>query len=164
MISTLTGKYISDTDIKSKWKFSKPYVTGYDIFCSEVHNVAYGQVVYIGYEPDGTFTVNVKSNSGEILRYGNLRKVNIRTGQYAKEGESIGNVKEYVHFEYCTRWQGTSIFPVRVNSYCYYKQDPVDILEGTYVVFPGKELEASPTPKPTKVEYISEDQQKEFNS
>lgn len=162
MISTLTGNTIKESDILAKWKSKQPYVTGYDIVCSEVKNVAYGQIVYIGYDPNGTYTINVKSNSGEVLRYSNIRKVNIRTGQYAEKGESIGIAKTYVHFEYCTRWKGESIFPVRVNNYLYYKQDPKDILEGTYEIEPQRSLEYSPTPKPTTVTYASEDQEKEF--
>lgn len=136
MISTLTGS--SESKILRSWKTKEPYVTGYDIECDRVNNVAYGQIVYIGYDKNSsTYDVNVKCNNDEVLRYCNLKKLNVQTAEYIDAGTLIGHAKDYLHFEYCTLWATNKIFPVRVNQYCYYKQDPSSILDGTYL--PKKE-------------------------
>ena len=160
MISTLTGS--SSSTIKSRWSNTAPYVTGYDIVSNVAYSVAYGKVVYIGQEPDGTFTVNIKNNDDEVLRYGNLTSLLVRSSGEVKAGTKLGNVAKYVHFEYATRWQGNSRLPIRVNQYLYFKQDPTDIIEGKYL--PGQQpaLEYAPTRNISIVEYDSDEQEYEF--
>ena len=160
MISTLTGS--STSKIKSKWSDKVPYITGYDIYCDTAYSVMYGKVAYVGQEPDGTFTVNVKSNNDEILRYGNITQVYVGGSDNVKPGSKIGQVAKFVHFEYATRWQGSSTFPLRVNSYLYFKQDPGAIIEGTYLPKTEKVVEYAPTRNRSIVEYISTTQQYEF--
>ena len=103
------------------------------LLCEDVYNVAQGQIVDIQ-TSDGRAVVNVKCNPSEILRYGNLVELNCKKTYNAEIGAKLGIADEYVIFEYCTLWQGTSVYPVRVNGWTYYKQDPSDVLNGTYVL------------------------------
>lgn len=160
MISTLTGS--SSSTIKSRWSTTVPYVTGYDIITNVVYSVAYGKVVYVGQEPDGTFTVNIKCNDDEVLRYGNLTSLFIRSSDEVKAGTKLGNAAKCVHFEYATRWQGNSRMPVRVNQYLYFKQDPADIIEGKYLPSAQNAIEYAPTRNISVVTYDSDEQEYEF--
>jgi len=138
MISTLTGS--SSSKILRSWKATEPYVTGYDIECDYVKNVAYGQIVYIGYNKDEkTYDINVKCNNDEILRYCHLRKVNVHTAEWVETETLLGHARDFVHFEYATLWSTGKEFPVRVNQFCYFKQDPTPILEGKYL--PSREVD-----------------------
>ena len=158
MISSLTGS--STIRIKRIWSLQPPYATGFDIICKDVFNIAYGQVVYVG-QYDGLYTVNIKSNNNEVLRYGHLRYVSVNTGSYIKEGQRVGFSDEYLHLEYATTWKGSSLFPVRINDLTYYKQDPQDILDGGYTIEPEVALDYAPTSTLTQVTY-TEDQKSEF--
>lgn len=160
MISTLTGS--SSSKIIKKWTTTVPYVTGYDIATGAAYSVTYGKVVYIGQEPDGTFTVNIKCNDDEVLRYGNLTSLLVSSSNEVSAGTKLGNVARFVHFEYATRWQGNSRMPVRVNQYLYFKQDPSDILEGKYMPKRQPTLEYAPSRNITIVTYDSDEQEYEF--
>ena len=129
MISTLTGN--SKAKILNKDTISKE--NSARIQCEQVFNVAHGQIVYIG-TSEGRAFVNVKCNPSEVLRYGNLKELNCAQSYYATVGAQLGTADDYVIFEYCTRWQGESNYPVRINGYTFFKQDPTDVLEGTYTL------------------------------
>ena len=129
MISTLTGdstSVIENIDTVSTIKTAR-------LRCTDVYNVAHGQIVFIGAE-NGRAVVTVQCNPSEILRYGNLKELTCEKGYYAEIGAQLGTADKYVDFEYCTLWQGESNYPVRVKQFTYYKQDPTDILEGLYTV------------------------------
>lgn len=129
MIDTLTGtagSTIDNSDTVSQIKSAR-------VLCDTVYNVAHGQIVYIGVE-NGRAVVNVKCNPSEVLRYGNLKELNCQQSYFADIGAQLGIADRYVEFEYCTLWKGKSNYPVRINSWTYYKQDPTEILEGLYTV------------------------------
>ena len=160
MISTLTGS--SSSKIIRKWTTTVPYVTGYDIATSAAYSVTYGKVVYIGQELDGTFTVCVSCNSNEMLRYGNITELYVGASDEVATKQELGRVNKYVHLEYVTRWQGSSRFPVRINQYLYFKQDPVDIIDGTYLPAKDAPIQLDPTRNRSIVSYDSDEQQYEF--
>lgn len=160
MISILTGD--ASSAILAKWSDKKPYVTGYDIASSTACSVTYGKIVYVGQEPDGTYTVNIKCNDNEIFRYGNLSSIYVRSADGVGPGTLLGDVKKYIHFEYATRWQGDSTFPIRVNQYLYFKQDPRDIVESRYKPDEQPALEYAPSRTIRIVDYLTESQQSEF--
>ena len=163
MISTLTKS--SSSKIKQSYNVTKePYSTGIDVICDKVYNVAYGQVVYIGYDKNNqTYEINIKCNNDEILRYGNIKKLSVSTAEYVDEGTQLGITKDYVHFEYATRWSSTQQFPVRVNKFLYFKQDPSDILEGQYLPKKEVELTFDMTSYSSKPYYTSREIHNEFN-
>lgn len=160
MISTLTGS--SSSKIIRKWTTTVPYVTGYDIATSAAYSVTYGKVVYVGQETDGTFTINVKVNDNEILRYGNLSGTYVGGGSSVSPRTKLGDAIKYVHFEYLTRWQGNTNFPVRVNQYLYFKQDPGDIIDGKYLPSAEVAIQYDPSRNRSIVNYTSDEQQYEF--
>lgn len=129
MISTLTGN--SNSVIENKNEVSR--IKSARLLCENVYNVAHGQIVFIGTQ-DGRAFVNVKCNPSEVLRYGNLKELTCEKSYFANIGAQLGVADDYVIFEYCTLWKGQSNFPVRINNWTYYKQDPTDILEGRYTV------------------------------
>lgn len=160
MISILTGD--ASSKILNKWSPTKPYVTGYDIASTVANSVTYGKIVYVGQEIDGTYTVNVKCNDNEIFRYGNITTLRVGSATDVGPGTLLGGVNKSVHFEYATRWQGNSQFPIRVNSYLYFKQDPKDIVESRYRPDEQTELEYAPSRTIRIVDYLSDAQQSEF--
>lgn len=160
MISILTGD--ASSKIVNKWSTKKPYVTGYDIASTVAKSVTYGQIVYVGQEPDGTFTVNVKCNDNEIFRYGNITTLCVGSADHVGPGTKLGGVKKFVHFEYATRWQGDSLFHIRVNSYLYFKQDPTDVIQSRYKPDEEVALEYAPARSRVDMDYLSPGQQSEF--
>lgn len=129
MIDTLTGtagSTIDNKDTVSQIKTAR-------VLCDTVYNVAHGQIVYIGVE-NGRAVVNVKCNPSEVLRYGNLKELNCELNSFADIGAQLGVADGYVEFEYCTAWKGQSNYPVRINKWTYYKQNPSDVLDGSYTV------------------------------
>ena len=105
----------------------------------KVYNLFPGTVLFLGfYKGMGTITIAVSNH--EVVRYLNMR--NIKGWNYTSlpKGEYLGDAysPSGLQFEYCTQWKGESKYPVRVNSNMYFKQNPLDILNGIYV--PSKEL------------------------
>lgn len=160
MLSILTGN--GSGKIIRKWSTKAPYVTGYDIESDVANSVTYGKVVYVGQELDGTFTVNVKCNDNEIFRYGNIISPYVKSAIMVYAGDKLGDVRKYVHFEYATRWQGDSTFPIRVNQFLYFKQDPKDIIASKYKPSDQAPIEYSPTRNKSMLAYMSDTQQYEF--
>lgn len=129
MIDKLTGtagSKIDNTDTIATIKSAR-------VSCQNVYNIAPGEIVDIE-ASDGRAFVNVKCNPSEVLRYGNLKEVNCKKSYEASIGAQLGVADDYVIFEYCTAWQGQSVYPVRINNMTYYKQDPSDVLDGSYTV------------------------------
>lgn len=133
MTDKLTG--FADSKILSEWSTKYPYCTGTLVKCSDVYNVSYGKVLFIG-KMGSTYTVLVQCNSGECLRYSNLKSVNVSSNTIILENTLIGQADESVLFEYCTAWKGESTWPVRVGNVCFYKQNPSEILSGAYEIEP----------------------------
>ena len=107
---------------------------------SEVYSLFPGQVLFLGYYR-GKGTVYVAVSNHEIVRYMNLQKIEVWKGQSLQKGDLVGLVgnRSYLQFEYCTQWKGESVYPVRTDTKLYYKQNPIDILDGKYV--PTKEID-----------------------
>ena len=104
-------------------------LTGFTI----VNNLFAGTVVYIGvYQGKGSVYVQVSSH--EMIRYLNLQSIQVYKGTKLDKGAFLGTVSSKVGlgFEYCSQWKGDSIYPVRNDNKLYYKQNPIDILNGKY--------------------------------
>lgn len=132
MIADLTGS--SDSQIRNSYSAKPPYLMGTEIYTQNVLIIADGQIVGAGQEADGTWSISVKVNHNEVLRYCHLKNRQFGLAYTIRKGIKIGDAKEYVRFEYCTTWQGNSKFPVRLVNYTFFRQDPTDILEGRYTV------------------------------
>lgn len=129
MIDILTGT--AGSVIDNKDNISK--ILSARVLCDNVYNLFHGQIVYIG-ASNGRAVVNVKCNPSEVLRYGNLKELTCAKSYYAEKGAQLGIADGFVIFEYCTLWKGNSVYPVRINNFTYYKQNPSDILNGLYEV------------------------------
>lgn len=129
MIDILTGT--AGSVIDNKDDISK--ILSARVLCDNVYNLFHGQIVYIG-ASNGRAVVNVKCNPSEVLRYGNLKELTCAKSYYAEKGAQLGVADGFVIFEYCTLWKGNSVYPVRINNFTYYKQNPSDILNGLYEV------------------------------
>lgn len=150
--------------VKNAWTTIPPYCTGMDVYGKDCYSLAPGQVVYIGVNQNNTFVVNVKTNNNEILRYDNLMKLSVATGQQIEKDELVGvSSHGWLHIEYVTSWQGGSNFPVRVNDKLYYKQDPEDIVYERYQLEPISDVEYSASRGKPSVTFDTEYQQSEFD-
>jgi len=160
MISTLTGD--ANSQIRNKYSVKEPYVPGIDVFCQNVLSVTCGQIVYVGQDTTGRYSVSVKVNHNEVLRYTHLKNCQFEAGHEIFPNVKLGDADKYVRFEYCTSWKGASLFPVHINNYTFYKQDPTDILEGRYLPEANFGLTSQLPIGKVSVEYTSTTQQSEF--
>lgn len=110
------------SDKNSLYKEYK-YHTGIDVYGKSVYTYAPGVVLAAGSE-DGLYTVTVQYDAFSCLRYGHLNFVEVGAGDIVQAGSKIGIADKYLHFEYATKEKRNSVWPVRVGSQVYYKQDP----------------------------------------
>lgn len=137
ILEILTGqqksraKLVNEDDLKSS-KPSNFTATIKDI--TEVYAILPGEVLYVGYY-EGMGTLSVLVSDKELVRYLNLTDIQVIPGQSFKKGTYLGIAdKRYgLQFEYCSQWQGQSKMPVRLNNITYFKQNPIEVLEGLYV-------------------------------
>lgn len=136
-------------------------VIGLVIPADSVSSLYPGRVVYIGY--DGTsYTINVRTNVNEVLRYGNIDSVLIRVGDDVMAGQEIGIVKESYLLEYATTWRAESECPVRIADVTYYKQDPTEIVSGMYDLRQEASVDYKATSGIPRVAYTTSYAQEEF--
>lgn len=136
ILKTLTGEsdskaYLAnEDDLKSK-KPENFIATIKNI--DKVYSIYPGKILYIGvYKEMGTVSVQV--SDFEVVRYLNLKNIQVINGSTISAGQYLGEAsKQYgLQFEYCTQWQGESVFPVRLQNVTTFKQNPIDLLEGKY--------------------------------
>ena len=107
----------------------------------KVYSILPGQVMYIGvYKDVGSLTILVSDY--EIVRYLNVSQIQVQIGDTINSGRHIGIAdKRYgLQFEYCSQWQGQSKMPVRLSNRTFFKQNPMDLLNGVYVPKYNKEI------------------------
>lgn len=154
-----TCKLKNETDLKKTNPSSfTATISGVD----KVYSLFPGTVLFLGYYKGmGTLTVAVSNH--EIVRYLNLNQIQDWTFAELKKGDYIGTAYKQsgLQFEYATQWKGESPYPVRVKNNLFFKQNPIDILEGKYT--PTREVDIQPgiTLPRDKVEF-TEDQLKEW--
>ena len=156
-----TGKLYNEKDLLSDSPTS--FIATFSGI-QKIFNLFPGRVVYLGFYK-GLGTVSVQVSNHEVVRYLNLDTINVYKGNYLIEGENIGTVKtrRQFQFEYCTQWKGDSIYPVRFGTNLYFKQNPMDILNGLYV--PQEEITISPgITRPNDVVTLTEEQIGEWQS
>lgn len=136
LLTGSTCKLDNESDLKSKKpKTFTATISG----VSKVYNLFPGTVLFLGYYQNmGTVTIAVSNH--EIVRYLNLKDIQIWNSSKISAGQYLGETHKNkpLQFEYCTQWKGDSLYPVRVKNSLYFKQNPIDILEGLYV--PENEL------------------------
>lgn len=107
-----------------------PYHTSADILADMVYSISGGQVISVRNEENKTVSVSVLVNSNQLVRYGNLKIANVLEYETVSIGTSIGEADKYVKFEYCTKSQDNSKWPVRFPKYQFFKQNPNLLIEG----------------------------------
>ena len=103
------------------------YNTGIDIYCDKVYSYANGTIVAVG-SNGRTKSVTVQYDVFSCLRYENLSEVSVSAGDIVQAGFYIGKAHSYLHFEYITKGKDSSLWPVRIGSETYYKQNPISLL------------------------------------
>lgn len=105
------------------------YNTGIDLYGEQVYSYANGVVIAVG-SSGRTKSVTVQYDIFSCLRYENLSSISVSEGDIVQAGFNIGKAHGYLHFEYITKFKDTSIWPVRIGTETYYKQNPVGLLGG----------------------------------
>ena len=83
----------------------------------------------------GKYVVSTRVNAYEIVRYRNLKSVGVKINQKLSKGAYVGKAsKNTLLLEYATSWRGNSNLCVRISNKTYFKQNPIDILDGTYIL------------------------------
>ena len=98
--------------------------TGTDITADSVYSYASGTVLTASKEDLLHYCVTVQYDVFNILRYCNLKTLNVGAGDTVQNGSLIGSADKFLRFEYATKEQGSSKWPVRIGTQTYWKQDP----------------------------------------
>ena len=98
--------------------------TGTDITADNVYSYASGTVLTVSKEDLLHYCVTIQYDVFNILRYNNLKTVAVGAGETVQNGSLIGTADRFLRFEYATKEQGSSKWPVRVGAQTYWKQDP----------------------------------------
>lgn len=131
LTGTTTCKLNNEDDLK---KANPKTYTATISGAKKVYNLFPGTVLFLGYyRKMGTVTIAISNH--EIIRYCNLENIQYWSNSSALKGQYIGTAyaRTGLQFEYCTQWKGDSIYPVRIENKIYFKQNPLDILNGSYV-------------------------------
>ena len=80
------------------------------------------------YGEDVAESVTVQYDVFSCLRYENLSEVSVAVGDIIQAGFYVGKAHSYLHFEYITKGKDSSLWPVRIGSETYYKQNPISLL------------------------------------
>ncbi|MBP5433645.1 hypothetical protein [Ruminococcus sp.] len=103
--------------------------TGADITADSVYSYSSGRVIAVGKDTDlFSYSVTVQYDVFNILRYGNLSEIAVGAGDILQEGTLLGKADRFLHFEYATKEQGSSRWPVRVGDQTYWKHDPSELI------------------------------------
>lgn len=124
---------------------------------TKVYNLFPGTVLFLGfYKKMGTVTVAISNH--EIIRYCNLQDIQCWVNRPITKGQLVGTAftASGLQFEYCTQWKGDSIYPVRINNNLYFKQNPLDILNGIYTPVKETNIQYTSLKVDDKVQFTSE--------
>ena len=115
----------AEYDVLHSWTPTDPEIyTGTDITADQVFSYASGTVVAVGKEDLLHYCVSVQYDVFNILRYSNLKSVSVGAGDTIQNSALIGTADKFLRFEYATKQQGSSKWPVRIGTQTYWKQDP----------------------------------------
>lgn len=130
----------------------------------EVYSILPGTVLFLGFYK-GTGSLYISISKHEMVRYMNLDKIDVWKQSNVDKGTYLGviNSNKPLQFEYCTVYRDDSPYPVRYWDRTYYKQNPIDVLDGTY--WPYKEITIEPgIIRPGNTFDFTEQQRKEWFS
>lgn len=115
----------AEYDVLHSWTPVGSHIyTGTDIKAEQVFSYASGTVVAVGKEDLLHYCVTVQYDVFNILRYNHLKTVAVGAGDTIQNSALIGTADKFLRFEYATKQQGSSKWPVRVGTQTYWKQDP----------------------------------------
>lgn len=124
-VYTLVTKKVSD--IVNIWRTDPEVFTGVEIRTIDVFSICTGRVIEI-LNNSGIYIVTVQFSSKLCFRYCNLKSVVYSTNSIVRKGSLIGKAHDTVKVECITTSE--SIWPVRVGSLTYYKEDPMKYISG----------------------------------
>lgn len=158
----------SDTNIlvpyidnkKNSWyKTYGGYHTGVDVEGSEIYAYQSGIVIQIGDLDNNLKSVLIQYTASICLRYSNMSSLIVNMGDVIKPGDILGIAKKFVHFEYLSKNEDNSMWPLRVGTMTYFKHDPELIFDGV-VKLNANDWSQVQTADTTPVEYVTRDAQK----
>ena len=132
---------------------------------SKVYNIIPGTVIFFGFFNNlGTLYVSISDY--EVIRYMNLGSVTVRRSDELEKGAFLGEVakNKSLLVEYCTEYQQGSPYPVRFNEWTYYKQNPIDILDGVYWPYQKGEVMNGVVRPNNTVEFTDQQKMEWFSS
>lgn len=102
------------------------YNTGIDIYGNGVYSYAGGIVLAVGKDVDNLYAATIQYDVFSCLRYMHLDSISVKAGDVVQTGFFIGKAHKYVHFELINK--DISMWPVRIGTVTYYKQNPIMML------------------------------------
>lgn len=134
VMKTLTGGYscrlVNETELLRKNPSSyTALITG----IISVYSLFPGKLIFVGSDND-LATLDVEVAPNEVIRYLGFTSFDGWYGRSYEKGDYIGEVSfaKGLRIEYCTMTQDGSPFPVRIQDWMWYKQNPMKILNGSW--------------------------------
>lgn len=155
--SEIQKPFVSD---KSDKQFKKYGVhTGIDLKGENVYSISEGTVKRV--TSKSVFVYD--GNCGFL--YDNLSDIFVEEGEELDYGDLLGQITDYVHFEYMTKQGGK--LPFRHGNLTLFRQDPIGILEEGYMTAEQVDLadthnEISLAEDDEYEDYLSEEEDLEF--
>lgn len=105
------------------------YRTSMRLEATDVYNLYAGTVVMIYGSKDIGFQVIVAADVDNLIRYENLKEIDVKKNDSIDIGTKIGSVKRFLDISYFTT-QVKNDHPVRVGNFpVMYKDDPMKIID-----------------------------------
>lgn len=127
--ATILREYKGPQSNEMLWAMSR-YYPAINLEADHVYSICSGVVVDIGLTDDTLYTVTVQYDQNRSVRYGNIQDVYVNLGNTIRIGDIVGMANKYVIFEYITISEDGSMWPVRIYTETYYKQDPTPLATG----------------------------------
>lgn len=131
---------------------------------TDVFSLFPGKVLFLGFF-EGMGTISIAVSNHEVIKYMNFDSILVTQFSKVNRGTRLGSIhsRKGLQLEYCTQWKGESKFPSRFNNRLFYKQRPLDILNGIYVPKMQVDIEYGLTLPNDKLQ-LSPVQEAEFGS
>lgn len=126
-VAVITVPFIDDRG-NPRYQVHQTLNSGCTIPCKQVYSLCRGVVVFIGNENLRSVTIQYDANT--CITYSHLKSVEVALNQSVESESLIGEADGHVLVELLEPSGSSFMWPVRIGSYQYYKQDPEAYVSG----------------------------------
>lgn len=131
--SSILLPYIDTTESIAYRLNNYSYNPGIDIQCTTIFTPCNAVVIQVAIESDNTYMITLQYSTDICLRFTNVVEPYVSSGDLIKVDTEIGRCNGYVHFELLTTQPGKVLWSVWIDPLKLYKNDPIQVFDGTIV-------------------------------